>query len=134
MFAKNRNDQGFGKDGKIKGAENEGGADLPRAETVTEPSVKTAPAYGQNNKIFTADAAEKARAILRAKLKTQLSSGIDPEMMQAGITLAGYHVEAGARSFAAYSKAMIADLGEGIRPYLKSFYDAIRSAPGIIAS
>ena len=48
----------------------------------------------------------------RAKLKNQVSSGLDPEIVQAGITLAGYHIEAGARSFAAYTKAMIADLGE----------------------
>jgi len=88
------------------------------------------PGFGQDNKVFTKDAAEKAREILRAKLKTQLSAGLDPEMMQAGITLAGYYIEGGTRKFADYSKAMINDLGEGIKPYLKAFYDAIRSWPG----
>jgi|GEM_PF-597725 len=91
------------------------------------------PGFGEDNKVFTKDAAEKAREILRAKLKTQLSAGLDPEMMQAGITLAGYYIEGGTRKFADYSKAMVNDLGEGIRPYLKAFYDAIRSWPGFNA-
>lgn len=67
------------------------------------------------NTIFTEDAAEKARTILTAKL-TQLNRGIDPKIMQAGITLAGYHIGKGARTFAAYvyvyAKAMAEDLGE----------------------
>jgi hypothetical protein len=41
--------------------------------------------------------------------------------MQAGITLAGYHIEKGARTFTAFAKAMVEDLGEGIRPYLRSW-------------
>lgn len=84
---------------------------------------------GADNKLFTQDAAEKARALLKSKLKN-LNSGVDPEMMQAGITLAGFHIEAGARSFVAYSKAMIQDLGEGIKPFLRSFYEGVRYYPG----
>lgn len=80
------------------------------------------------NKIFTEDAAEKARALLRSKL-TQLNSGIDPEIMQAGITLAGYHIEKGARTFTAYAKAMTADLGDIVRPYLKSWYMGVKYDP-----
>jgi hypothetical protein len=80
------------------------------------------------NTIFTEDAAEKARAILRRKLG-QINSGIDPELVQAGITLAGYHIERGARSFAAYARAMLADMGELVRPYLKSWYMAAKYDP-----
>jgi hypothetical protein len=85
------------------------------------------------NKIFTDDAAEKARAILRQKFSgNQLNSiGLDPELVQAGITLAGYHIEKGARSFAAYARAMIGDLGEGVRPYLRSWYEGVRYYPGM---
>jgi diguanylate cyclase (GGDEF)-like protein len=91
----------------------------------TPPKAKpAAPA----NTIFTEDAAEKARAILRAKLG-QLNTGIDPEIVQAGITLAGYHIEKGARTFSAYAKAMLADLGEIVRPYLKSWYVAVKLDP-----
>jgi hypothetical protein len=81
-----------------------------------------------SNKVFTDDAAVAAREILKKKLGT-LNSGIDPELMQAGITLAGYHIEKGARTFAAYSKAMITDLGEVVKPYLKSWYMGVKYDP-----
>lgn len=81
------------------------------------------------NTIFTEDAAAAARAILKKKLGGTLNSGIDPELLQAGITLAGYHIEKGARTFTAFAKAMIADLGDGIRPYLKQFYMAVKYDP-----
>lgn len=87
------------------------------------------PAYGASNTVFTQSAADKARETLRKKLG-QLNVGIDPEVMQAGMTLAGYYIEAGARKFADFARAMIADLGEGIRPYLRSFYESVRHYPG----
>lgn len=85
--------------------------------------------YGKSNKVFTEDAAAKARELLKKKLG-QLNSGIDPEILQAGLTLAGYHIEAGARAFADYAKAMVSDLGEGVRPYLRSWYESVRHYPG----
>jgi predicted RNA methylase len=95
------------------------------------PEQETKPEYGNKNKIFTKDAADKARELLKKKLSgTQLNTGLDPEIIQAGIQLAGYHIEAGARSFAEYSKAMIADIGEAIKPYLRSFYEGVRYYPG----
>jgi N12 class adenine-specific DNA methylase len=104
------------------------------AEDLPAPTNAEAPAAertrGANNKIFTAEAAEKARAVLRAKLG-QLNSGIDPELMQAGIMLAGFHIEAGARSFIDFSRHMIADIGENMRPFLRSFYEGVRHYPGI---
>lgn len=83
---------------------------------------------GANNRVFTVDKAEAARAVLKAKLG-QLNAGVDPEVMQAGITLAGYHIESGARSFAAYTNAMVDDLGDAIKPYLRGWYEAIRHNP-----
>ena len=80
------------------------------------------------NTVFTEDAAEKARARLKAKLG-RLNSGIDPEMLMDGITLAGYHIEKGARTFAAYAKAMMDDLGDGVKPYLKSWYMGAKYDP-----
>lgn len=84
------------------------------------------------NKIFTQDAVEKARARLKKKLSgTQLNSGFDPEILADGVVLAGAYIESGIRSFADYSKAMIADLGDGVRPYLLSFYEGVRHYPGL---
>lgn len=88
----------------------------------TEPKPST-------NTVFTEDAAAAARAILKKKLSGQLNSGIDPEVLQAGLTLAGYHIEKGARSFTAYAKAMIEDMGDMVKPYLKSWYLGIRFDP-----
>src|SRR5690606_1219895 len=93
-----------------------------------KPKQEKAKPEVSKNRIFTEEAAEKARQVLRSKLG-QLSSGIDPEIMQAGITLAGYHIEKGARTFAAYAKAMIEDMGEVVRPYLKSWYLGVRFDP-----
>jgi len=113
--------------------------DNRQADVFSEPATRigrlTTPGatYGTSNKVFTSDAADKARELLKKKLG-QLNTGLDPEMMQAGITLAGYHIEAGARSFAAYSKAMINDLGDAVRPYLRSWYEGVRYYPGIDAS
>ena len=51
-----------------------------------------------------------------------------------GLVLAGFHVEAGARTFADYSRAMLADLGDGIRPLLRHFYNSVRDYPGFDAT
>lgn len=80
------------------------------------------------NTVFTKDAADAARARLKAKLG-RLQSGLDPETMMDGITLAGYHVEKGARTFAAYARAMVDDLGDAVKPYLQSWYMAVRADP-----
>jgi hypothetical protein len=101
-----------------------------RQKTAVEmPEKEAKPAIEVSaNKIFTEDAATKARNRLRSKLG-QLNSGIDPEFLIDGITLSGYHIEKGARTFAAYAKAMIADLGDKVKPYLKQWYNAVRDDP-----
>jgi N12 class adenine-specific DNA methylase len=102
-------------------------ADVIQAQVAKPASPKPTPAA---NTIFTEDAAAAARALLKKKLSGgTLNSGIDPELMQAGITLAGYHIEKGARTFAAYAKAMLEDLGDGVKPYLKSWYAAVSLDP-----
>lgn len=99
------------------------------AETRANDRKKVAEAAKPSaNTIFTEDAYLKAREILRKKLG-QLNSGLDPEMMQAGIMAAGYHIEKGARTFAAYAKAMLEDLGDSVRPYLKSWYMGVKYDP-----
>jgi N12 class adenine-specific DNA methylase len=55
--------------------------------------------------------------------------GLDPELTQAGITMAGFHIEGGSPTFASYARAMLDDLGEAVRPYLKSWYMAVKYDP-----
>jgi hypothetical protein len=88
--------------------------------TAAPKAAKAKPKVSENT-IVTEDAAEKARAILKAKLG-QMNTGLDPEMYQAGITLTLYHIERGARTFSAYAQAMVGDLGDMAKPYLKQWY------------
>lgn len=99
----------------------------PPATSAVPPPAAPDPFAG--NKIFTGDAVAKARARLRSKLG-QINVGLDPEVLVDGITIAGAHIEAGARSFAAYARAMIDDLGEKVKPFLLSFYEGVRAWPG----
>ena len=64
----------------------------------------------------------------------QLNFAFDPELIAMGAELAAFHIEAGARSFSAYSRAMIEDLGEEFRPYLRQWYEAVRYQPGFDAA
>ena len=89
---------------------------------------KQGSSYGSKNKIVSNDRYEELKKRMRDKLN-QLNMGIDPEMLQIGIEMAVYHIEAGAVKFTDFSKAMIADLGDKIRPYLKSFYNGARDLP-----
>jgi hypothetical protein len=58
-----------------------------------------------------------------------LNINIDPEVIQAGATLAGYHIESGERTFPDYANAMIQDMGDAIKPYLKMLYIAAKFYP-----
>lgn len=107
----------------------------PAPQKTATPAAEPAPeskadqkGYGTQNKLFTADAAEKARALLRAKMN-QLNAGFDPEIAQAGLTLMGYHIEAGARSFMDAARAVASDLGmtpTDLRNSLRSWYSSAR--------
>lgn len=119
--------------------EPKGKAKKPKPAPAPAPTetneTSAAPAYGSANTTFTADAAAKARELLKKKLNgTTLNSGFDPEVALAGLTLAGYHIEAGTRTFAAYAKTMIEELGENARPFLKYWYDNVRTYPGFDAT
>ena len=107
------------------------GAVSEQVKAEVTPAETTAPAAQfADNKIFTQDAVDRARARLKSKLN-QLNSGIDPEMMIDGMTIAGAYIEAGLRDFSAYAKAMTEDFGDKIKPYLLSFYEGARNYPGI---
>lgn len=82
------------------------------------------------NKIFTADKVAAARERLRKKLG-QLNSGIDPELLVDGMTIAGAYIESGIRSFNQFAKAMVQDMGDGVKPYLLSFWEGARNYPGL---
>ncbi|AFN39138.1 DarB-like antirestriction [Burkholderia phage BcepMigl] len=103
-------------------------------EAPTEPTPPNGTDRFAGNKLFTSDKVEAARARLKSKLSgAQLNSGIDPEVVMDGMTIAGAYIESGVRDFAAYAKAMTDDLGDAVKPYLLSFWEAARNYPGLDA-
>lgn len=84
------------------------------------------------NVLVTDDEYETLKKRMRMKLRGQLNMGIDPEILEIGIQMAVYHIERGARKFTEYAKGMIDDMGDDIRPYLKSFYNGVRDLPEVI--
>lgn len=94
-------------------------------------SEEVKPVNPSGNRLVTDERYEELKKRMKAKLG-QLNVGIDPEIIAIGAEMAVYHIEKGARKFADYAKAMIADMGDVIRPYLKSFYNAVRDMPEAI--
>ena len=82
------------------------------------------------NQIFTEEMAEKARQKLREKLNNT-NAGADPETAYYAFVLGGYHVEKGARKFSDFVKAMVNDIGSGIKPHLKGAYASIKRQQGM---
>jgi len=97
---------------------------------------KTATPFGENNTLVTTDRAEELRKRIKAKLKKstkQLNAGLpaDPELMRDATELGVFYIEGGARKFVDFARKMIEDLGDAIRPYLKSVYAGAYYYPGL---
>lgn len=84
------------------------------------------------NRLVTDERYAELRERMRKKLLGQMNIGIDPEILAIGTEMAVYHLEKGSRKFAEYAKAMIADLGDSIRPYLKAFYNGAGDLPEVL--
>lgn len=85
--------------------------------------------YGASNTIVTADRAAEIREKLKAKLRNQLNTGIDPEIIALGTELAVFHIEAGVRKFGAFAEAMARDLEKplaDVKKYMRSWYNGAR--------
>lgn len=98
----------------------------------TDEAPKSEP-KDSGNKLVTDERYAELKARMRKKLG-QLNVGVDPEMLAIGTEMAVYHIEKGARKFTEYAKAMVEDLGEAIRPYLKAFYNGARDLPEVEAN
>ncbi len=91
-------------------------------DTTPAPEATRAKSWGEKNKIVTKAIYEAAKKALKKFAFT----GVPPEL----ITIAAYHIEAGARSFADFSKEMIKDFGKKVKPYLKSAYKKAQAQVG----
>lgn len=101
------------------------GIDVEIAGEQAAPAAEPSP-----NRLVTEERAEELRARLREKLNpNRLNAGIDPELLAIGAELMVYHVEKGARRFAAAAKAIASDLDlplEALRKYLRGWYNGAR--------
>ena len=100
-----------------------------RSKQQQDNSQKKTEASG--NRLVTDERYAELRERMRKKLLGQMNIGIDPEILAIGTEMAVYHLEKGSRKFAEYATAMIADLGDAIRPYLKAFYNGARDLPEV---
>ena len=100
-----------------------------RSKQQQDNSQKKTEASG--NRLVTDERYAELRERMRKKLLGQMNIGFDPEILAIGTEMAVYHLEKGSRKFAEYAKAMIADLGDSIRPYLKAFYNGARDLPEV---
>lgn len=71
--------------------------------------------YGAKNKLVTRDKYLKAKRELKGKFFT----GLPTEL----VTMAAYHIEANGRDFAKFSRNMVVDLGNKVKPYLRELYN-----------
>ena len=76
------------------------------------------PMFGkESNRIISDKAYEQAKKNIVIKGQN-LTAGIDPTLLKDYARIGAYHVESGARNFIDWSKKMIDDFGEKIKPYL----------------
>jgi hypothetical protein len=81
--------------------------------------------FGEHNTLFTEEEANKAREAFNKKT-SGLHSGIDPTAIGDLLKIGGYHFEGGVREFGAWSKKMIDDIGEHVKPYLQDVWDSLQ--------
>jgi N12 class adenine-specific DNA methylase len=106
--------------------------EIVRTEKAEATEQESKPENNPNgNRLVTDERYAELRERMRKKLLGQMNMGIDPEILAIGTEMAVYHIEKGARKFAEYATAMIADLGDAIRPYLKAFYNGARDLPEV---
>lgn len=102
---------------------------FPQSSEGGSTSIPRASGYGSKNKIVNDDRAAQARERIKAAMN-RVHSGIDPELLAEGVILATYHIEAGARKFADFAKAVSDDLGKSLselRPYLRAWYQGAQA-------
>lgn len=106
------------------------GKDTNNSSNLQEKSEKSSEKSAKEPKRLVSDSRmEELKKIFRDKIGGQLNVGVDPELLAAGAEMAVGYLERGITKFADFAKAMIEEVGDFMRPYLKSFYNAVRDMP-----
>ena len=96
-------------------------------KSVKPQNDKSKPAK-EHKRIVSDEKMEDLRKQLLAKFNN-MNAGIDVERMLLGAMYAVGKIERGVTKFADYAAQMVDEIGDAIRPYLKSFYNAVRDMP-----
>jgi len=112
-------ESGFGREESRGRRGGSGGG--PASEIVAE--------YGGRNQVFTRDAYDAALRSVNEKTG-RLNLGADPTVAKDLVTIGGYHFEAGLRTFAQWSQAMVRTVGERVRPLLEQLWSQVRERFG----
>lgn len=88
--------------------------------------------YGSRNQGVTPEEAAQAKKDLSDKM-FRSNAGFDPSMLSDAVKVGLFHLEAGAREFGDWSQKMIAELGNGVKPYLDHLWKKVMqpSIPGL---
>ena len=93
-----------------------------------KPKKETNKPAKEHKRIVSDEKMEDLRKQLLAKFNN-MNEGIDVERMLLGAMYAVGKIERGVTKFADYAAQMVDEIGDAIRPYLKSFYNAVRDMP-----
>ena len=77
------------------------------------------------NKIITKEQYDKAIQNIKDRGRNMYTTPIDPAALKDIMVVGLYHFEQGARTLASWSKKMVKELGDKVRPYLKEVYKGI---------
>jgi len=98
-------------------------------EIVNKPAPKGRK-YGSENTVVTKAAYEAIQKNLRAKF-SRMTALIDPGLYAEALKVGVYHIEAGSRNLKRFTKKMVADIGEKVRPHLRKLWmDANKALVG----
>lgn len=104
------------------------------SETTGKSDQPPAPPAGPK-RLVSDDRMAELKAKLKAKLDgTTLNAGMDPELVALGAELAVGYLERGVTRFREWAAQVVADLGDGVRPYLRGWYEGARYYPGFDAT
>ncbi|MBR0263566.1 MAG: zeta toxin family protein, partial [Prevotella sp.] len=120
--------KGFGKITEVSREEFKKWVESSHRKTKPFAEYKSVKPAKEHKRLVSDDKMEELRKQLLAKMNNT-NVGIDPERMLLGAMYAVGKIERGFTKFADYAQEMVNDLGDMIRPYLKSFYNAVRDMP-----
>lgn len=79
---------------------------------------------GEQNTIFTKENADAALdRVLNPDKNKRHSGPISDEELKDWLYVAGYHIERGIRTFADFSRQMVLDIGDEVKPYLRELFE-----------